>query len=159
METRKLIGLTILGLLASLVLGTSRGEAAMNYAQQVRAEQLTDKTPENVVTDLFPILNRIPRTFIVGDGYKVHLTQTEMRIDHMATGSHIPVKSRTCMIGMTYMTPVAFFSTRVDIPLLASDTLTNLSSWAPGRVGDYVLYFSRNPVDHPTLQITMSAKF
>lgn len=137
----------------------SPAAAATQYAQQVRSEAATSDSPEDVVLKMFPFLNLIPRSFLIGDGYHVKLTQTEMRIDHMGYKSHAPMAKRTCMVGLTYMTPVAFFSSRIDIPLFASDKLTDMSSWTASSFGDYVLFLSRNPVDHPVIQLTASARF
>jgi hypothetical protein len=107
--------------------------------------------------DKVPFLSKIPRSFLIGDGYDVKLSGLSMRIDHMAHDSRLPVSQRTCMISLSYITPVSFFTSRLDIPLLSAPTLT--SNWSASTLGDYVLFFNRSPVDHAGLNLTITARF
>jgi hypothetical protein len=81
-----------------------------------------------------------------------------MRIDHMGRDSRSKGTQRTCMIGVSYTTPVAFFTTRIDLPIFHSPTLA-LSDWSRDSLGDYVVYMSRLPVSHPSLTLSISARF
>ena len=73
--------------------------------------------------DKIPFLGDIPRTFLMGDGYTMKLSGKELRIDHMGDHSNSKGNQRTCMVGLSYVTPVAFFTTRIDLPLFHSPTL------------------------------------
>jgi hypothetical protein len=53
---------------------------------------------------------------------------------------------------------VAFFSTRIDLPIFHSPTLA-MSDWSRDSLGDYVVYMSRTPVNHPALTLSISARF
>jgi hypothetical protein len=130
-----------------------------NYAQQVKQIQQSEvHSPEDLL-DRIPFLAQIPRSFIVGDGFKMRLSSRELRVDHMGYRSHMRADQRNCMFGISYTTPVAgFFTYRLDLPLAHSDTLA-LENWGRSSLGDYVFYFSRTPVDHPTIKLLLSAKF
>lgn len=138
----------------------SRAHAAapslVDYTTQKSAEETKYKTPEDLL-DKVPFLADLPRTFLLGDGYKMKLSAQELQIDHMGTKSHNPASQRICMVGLSYSTPVAFFSTRVDLPLLHAPSLR--SAWQTSSLGDYVAYFSRTPIDHPSLKLVITAKF
>ena|SRR5438132_235627 len=129
----------------------------INYATQVKAQDTQYKTPDDVL-DRIPFLGEIPRTFLMGDGYTMKLNVDELRVDHMGMHSHSKGVNRTCMFGVSYTTPVAFFTTRIDLPLVSSPNLS-LSDWQPNTPGDYVVYMSRLPVDHATLMLLLTARF
>ena len=130
----------------------------LNYASRVKAAQDTRyKSPDDVL-DAIPFLGEIPRSFLMGDGYTMKLSGMEMRIDHMGRASRTKGEKRACMFGLSYTTPVAFFTTRVDLPLFSSPTLA-LSDWKANSMGDYVVYMSRLPVDHATMMLSLSARF
>jgi hypothetical protein len=139
-----------------LAVAHARGDVA-NYATQVKSQDSQYKTPEDVL-DKIPFLGEIPRTFLMGDGYSMKLTVDQMRIDHMGNHSHTKGVNRTCMLGVSYTTPVAFFTTRIDLPIFSSPTLA-LSDWQTNSLGDYVVYMSRLPVDHATLMLSLTARF
>jgi len=139
---------------ASLV----RADSSINYAAQVKLTQNSNQTPDDLL-DKIPFLGQIPRSFIVGDGYKMRLSGRELRIDHMGYRTHTPTSQRNCMFGLSYTTPVlGFFTYRVDLPLAHSDTLA-AGDWSRSSLGDYVFYFSRTPVDHPELKLLLTAHF
>jgi hypothetical protein len=141
-----------------LAIAHAKGETP-NYAAQVAAQtQDTQyKTPEDLLNKV-PFLGDIPRTYSLGDSYTMKLSGMELRVDHMGYHSHASSKSRTCMVGVSYTTPVAFFTTRVDMPLFTSPTMA-MSDWKASTPGDYVVYMSRLPVDHATLMLSLSARF
>jgi hypothetical protein len=140
-----------------LAVAHAKGET-LNYAAQVAAKDDTQyKTPEDLLNKV-PFLGDIPRTYSLGDRYSMKLSGMELRVDHMGYHSSSSSKSRVCMVGVSYTTPVAFFTTRVDVPLFNSPTLA-LSDWKASSPGDYVVYMSRLPVDHATLMLSLSAKF
>lgn len=62
------------------------------------------------------------------------------------------------MVGLSYITPVSFFTTRIDVPLFNSPTLS-LKDWERSALGDYVVYMSRLPVSKAQLTLSISAKF
>ncbi len=139
-----------------LAIAHAKGET-LNYASQVKAQDTKYRTPEDVL-DKIPFLGAIPRTFLVGDGYSMKLSVDQLRIDHMGRHSRSKGEQRTCMVGVSYTTPVAFFTSRIDIPIFHSPTLA-LSDWSVSSLGDYVLYMSRLPADHASLQLSISARF
>ena len=139
-----------------LALAHARGEN-LNYAAQIKSQDTRYKTPEDVL-DTVPFLGDIPRSFLWGDGYTMKLSAEQLRVDHMGNHSRTKGKNRTCMIGVSYTTPVAFFTTRIDLPLFSSPNLA-LSDWQANSLGDYVLYMSRLPVDHAALMLSLTARF
>jgi hypothetical protein len=139
-----------------LAIAHAKGET-VNYAAQVQAQTSPYKTPEDVLNKI-PFLGDIPRTFLMGDGYTMKLSGTQLRIDHMGHDSRSGGSQRTCMVGLSYTTPVAFFTTRVDIPIFHSPTLA-LADWSRSSMGDYVVYMSRLPVDHAALTLALTARF
>jgi hypothetical protein len=144
-----------LGIMGALVVPAH----ASDYAAQVKAATDTKyRNPEDML-DMIPFLGQIPRTFLIGDGFKMRLTTKELRIDHMGTRSHNPASGRNCMIGFSYTTPVAgFFTYRVDLPLLHAATPA-LEDWSRSSLGDYVVYLSKTPVDRASLRLVLTAKF
>ncbi len=139
-----------------LAIAHAKGDT-INYAAQIQEQETKYKTPEDLI-DKIPFLGDIPRTFLMGDGYTMKLSGTQLRIDHMAEDSHSKGEKRTCMVGLSYITPVAFFSTRIDIPIFNSPTLA-FSDWSRSSLGDYVMYMSRTPVSHPALTLALTARF
>src|SRR5689334_24745085 len=109
-----------------LAVAHAKGET-VNYASQVKSEDTQYRTPEDVLNKI-PFLGEIPRTFLMGDGYSMKLSVEQLRIDHMGRNSRSKGEKRTCMVGLSYTTPVAFFTTRIDLPIFHSPTLA-LSTW------------------------------
>ena len=128
----------------------------INYTAQLKAQETRYKTPEDLLSKV-PFLGSLPRTFLVGDGYTMKLSADKLRIDHMGRKSRSKGENRTCMLGLRYTAPTAFFTTRVDIPLMHSPTLGE--GWKTSAMGDYVLYMSRLPVQKATLQLALTARF
>ena len=139
-----------------LAISRAHGQT-VNYAAQVKSQQTQYRTPEDVL-DKIPFLGEIPRTFLMGDGYTMKLSVDQLRVDHMGRNSRTKGAKRTCMLGVSYTTPVAFFTTRIDLPLFSSPTLA-LSDWQRNSLGDYVVYMSRLPIDHATLMFQLTARF
>jgi hypothetical protein len=139
-----------------LAVAHARGES-MNYTAQIKAEESRYRSPEDLL-DKIPFLGNIPRSFLFGDGYTMKLSGQSLRIDHMGRRSRSKGINRTCMVGLSYTTPVAFFATRIDVPILHSPTLA-LNDWQKSSVGDYVVYMSRIPADHKTLTLAFTARF
>jgi len=139
-----------------LAVAHAKGET-INYAAQVQAQDTKYRTPEDLIEKI-PFLGDIPRTFLMGDGYTMKLSAQQLRIDHMGSNSRSTGANRTCMIGLSYTTPVAFFTTRVDLPIFHSPTLA-LSDWSRSSLGDYVVYMSRLPADHASLTLSLTARF
>ena len=139
-----------------LAVSHAKGES-LNYTAQVKARETQYRTPEDVL-DKIPFFGNIPRTFLMGDGYTMKLSLDHLRIDHMGRHSHSKGVKRTCMVGLSYTPPVAFFTTRIDLPIFNSPTMA-LSDWHASSPGDYVVYMSRLPADHATLMLSLSARF
>jgi hypothetical protein len=139
-----------------LAIAHAKGES-LNYNSQTKVPDSKYQRPEDLL-DKIPFLGEIPRTFLMGDGYTMKLSGMSLRIDHMGRNSRTKGEKRTCMVGVSYVTPVAFFTTRVDIPLFSSPTLA-LADWQANSLGDYVVYMSRLPVNHAALTLAVSARF
>ena len=139
-----------------LAVAHARGET-VNYTSQLKAQETKYRTPEDLL-DKIPFLGNIPRSFLLGDGYSMKLSVQELRIDHMGRHSRSKGENRTCMVGVSYTTPVAFFTTRIDVPIFHSPTLA-LSDWQVSSLGDYVAYMSHVPVDHASLSLAITARF
>ena len=115
------------------------------------------KSAEDAVANV-PGLNKLTRSFLIGDGFKFKLSGKELRIDHMATNSTAPVSHRNCMISLNFDSPVAFFGSSMELPIVTAQSLSN--DWAPTSLGDYVLHFSKDAaVDHPTIGLKVTARF
>ncbi|HVO32784.1 MAG TPA: hypothetical protein VMU17_02645 [Elusimicrobiota bacterium] len=127
------------------------------YASDVRNAETKYRTPEDVLNTV-PVINSIPRSFLFGDGYHVHLNRAELEIDHMTLHTRAPVSGNQCMIGLSYMAPTAFFSTRFDVPLFSAKTPA-WSDWTMNSLGDYVLRLSRDSVDAPSIRLVATARF
>src|SRR5690348_11250282 len=85
-------------------------------ATDVKGGESKYQRPEDLILDKVPFLSELPRTFLFGDGFKMKLGLTDLRIDHMGTRSRTPMAKRQCMLGLSYTTPVAgFFTSRVDL--------------------------------------------
>jgi hypothetical protein len=105
-----------------------------------------------------PFLRKLSRSFLIGDGFRFKLTGMELRIDHMGAHSSAPANKRNCLIGFSYASPVAFFGSRIDVPLFHADSLK--SAWGANTPGDYVLHFSKDSaVQHPVLGLMATARF
>ncbi len=147
----------LLGGITSFLLGSTLSAQTMNYSAQVKAGETKYRSPEDLI-DRVPFLAEIPRSFIVGDGFKMKISGRELRIDHMAYRSHAPISHRECLIGLSYTTPVAFFTSRIDVPLFSSKTLA-LSDWSRSSLGDYVVYLSQKPIEAASIKFIISAHF
>jgi len=139
-----------------LAIAHARG-ASVDYASTAKAGETKYRSPEDMI-DMVPFLSSIPRTFLFGDGYKVKLSADQMRIDHMGQDSRSNGAQRTCMLGVSYTAPVAFFTTRIDLPIFHSPTLA-FSDWSPSSLGDYVVYMSRLPATRSSLTLMLTARF
>ena len=118
----------------------------------------TIKSSEDAVASI-PILSRIPRSFIIGDGFRFKLSGLELRIDHMGTHSNAPANKRNCLIGFSYATPVSFFGSRIELPLFHAENL-KLSDWGFNTPGDYVVHLSKDAsVENPTLGLSATVRF
>src|SRR5438128_817386 len=98
-----------------LAVAHAKGET-INYTSQLKSQESKYQKPEDLL-DKVPFLGDIPRTFLVGDGFTMKLSVNQLRIDHMGHRSKSKGANRTCMVGVSYITPVAFFTTRVDVPV------------------------------------------
>jgi hypothetical protein len=108
---------------------------------------------------VIPFLGDIPRSFLIGDGFNMKISGTSLRIDHMGYRSKATVKNRDCMIGFSYVTPVAgFFTSRVDVPLFYSPN-PDIEQWSMNTLGDYVAYFSKGTSEIKSFRLAISAKF
>jgi hypothetical protein len=106
-----------------------------------------------------PGIAKIPHSFLFGDGYHVKLSGMELRIDHMGTHSTAPASKRVCLIGLSYATPIAFFGSRIEIPLIHAANFKT-SEWGLNTLGDYVMHLSKDAsVEHPTVGLSVSARF
>src|SRR3954462_14451787 len=92
------------------------------------------KSADDAVASI-PFLSKLSRSFLIGDGFKVKMTGMELRIDHMGTHSTSGGSRRNCMVGFSYATPVAFFGSRIDVPLFHSETL-QWADWGMNTPGD-----------------------
>lgn len=138
------------------------GVAAMAHADVYLGEakrQVTDvKSVEEAVSSL-PVLKKIPQTFLVGDGFKFKFNGQSLRIDHMGTNSNAPAHKRNCLVSFSFSSPVAFFGSRIDVPLLFSES-PELSKWKVNTLGDYVMNFSKDAdTEHPVLGLSLTARF
>jgi hypothetical protein len=105
-----------------------------------------------------PGLRKFARGLFIGDGFKMKLSGTELRIDHMATQTRAPMTRRTCMVSINVASPVAFFGSSMELPLATSSGLS--TGWGMTSLGDYVLHFSKNAtVESPTFGLKVSARF
>ncbi len=139
-----------------LAVSRSHGEV-VDYTAQVKTQESRYQRPEDLI-DKIPFLSEIPRTFLFGDGYTMRLSADQLRIDHIGQRSRSKGKNRACRLGVSYTTPVASFSTRIDLPLLHSPTLA-LSDWEASSMGDYVVYMSRLPAKSAATMLSFTARF
>lgn len=148
-------GIVLLGL---MTLYQSASASALNYTAEIKSQETRYRTPEDLLS-MVPLLGDIPRTFLIGDGYKMDLSIDEMRIDHMATNSRSPMKHRICNVSLSYALPVAgFFSSSFDFLLFNGDTFKP-SDLSMSTLGDYVIHLSRQPLDGSTLKLVANARF
>jgi hypothetical protein len=146
------------GALMGLVLIGSAARADVYIPKEV-AKQATPslESAEDVIASM-PVLSKIPKSFIIGDGFRFKLSGQELRIDHMGYNSKAPVSKRKCMVGLSIASPVAFFGSRMDIPLLFANSIN--SRWSANTPGDYILRFSKDAsVESPTFGLSISAQF
>ena len=129
----------------------------VNYAAEAKAEETQYKTPEDLLNKV-PVLGDIPRVYSVGSEYTMKLSGLSLRVDHMAGGVRHSSQNRTCMFGLSFTAPTAFFTTQVDIPLFSSPTLA-LSDWKANSLGDYELNMSKSQIDSSTLMLSFRARF
>jgi len=148
----------LLGVCMAMALGRFSPARAEDYSTKVNAGEVSKYQHPEDLLDMVPFLSEIPRSFLIGDGYKMKISSRELRIDHMANDTHAPASRRNCSLGLSYTTPVAFFTSRVDIPFFSADTLA-WDSWTRNSVGDYVVYFSKTPVDASSVRLVLSARF
>ena len=123
-----------------------------------RTELPTIKSSDDAVSSI-PILSKLSRSFLIGDGFKFKLSGTELRIDHMGSDSRAPASKRNCMLSLTFSSPVAFFGSNLEMPIFNAPTLS-WSDWNVSTMGDYVLHLSKDAaVEHPTVGLMASARF
>jgi len=145
-------------LAGAVLLAPQARAASYNLKDDSKASQTKYQRPEDLL-DKIPFLSDIPRTFLIGDGFKMDLSLDHLRIDHMGSRSRNPVSRRTCLFGLSYTTPVAgFFTSRVDLPLLSAAEF-RWSEWTPCSLGDYVAFFSNGVSEGPSFRLVLSAKF
>ncbi|MFA5975794.1 MAG: hypothetical protein WC859_06450 [Elusimicrobiota bacterium] len=141
-----------------LLLATQASADRYNYKATAPNSETKYQRPEDLL-DKIPFVSDIPRTFIIGDGFKMNLSLDHLRIDHMGSRSRSPASKRTCLIGFSYTTPVAgFFTSRIDLPLFTAAEF-RWSEWTTSTLGDYVAYFSKDAVEATSLRFVLSAKF
>lgn len=149
-----------MGIVAGFLLKGQAEATPLNMGAQAKAGETPSKyqKPEDLL-DMIPFLSDIPRNLIFGNGYKMKLGVSSMRIDHMGYRSSTAKNARDCMIGFSYTTPVAgFFTSRVDLPLVHSAT-PSPKDWSMSSLGDYTAYFSRGAAEAPSVKFVITAKF
>jgi hypothetical protein len=146
-----------IGLLLAGVCGLSARADVYMGSGQTGTGVATIKSADDAVASI-PILSKLSRAFLIGDGYKLKLTGKELRIDHMGDDSRLPVSHRNCMISLNYDAPVAFFGSSLEIPLISAAGLN--SQWNTSSLGDYVAHFSKDStVDHAVVGLKLTARF
>jgi hypothetical protein len=152
---------TLVGMIvaAGLVVGNTSARADVYLPHgNSQSSVPTIKSADDAVAQV-PILKKIPTSFLFGDGFRFKLTGMELRIDHMGTHSAAPVSKRDCMIGLSYEAPVAFFGTRMELPILHAENL-KVSDWGFNTPGDYVMHFSKDAaVAHPVISLSATLRF
>lgn len=158
MKTKALFRFGFSILIGGLALAPVAQAAVSPYAPAPRAGQTKYERPEDLLEKV-PFLSEIPRTLLIGDGFKMDISLDHLRIDHMGSRSRSPASKRNCLIGLSYTTPVAgFFTSRMDLPLLTASEF-RWSAWTPSTLGDYVAFFSRGAVEQTSYHLVLSAKF
>jgi hypothetical protein len=139
-----------------LAVAHARG-AAINYASDAKADTTMYRTPEDMI-EMVPILNKLPRTLNLGQGYLVNLSSDHLLINHRTSESQ-KAKAEPCSIGLSYSAPVAgSLSSQFNLPLFhATDLMA--SDWSRNPFGDYDVSMNRTTLDHPVLKIALSARF
>jgi hypothetical protein len=154
-NSRYMLGLMVLAGLAGS--GSTAGANVYTPKGQVRNGIPPITSSEDAVSSI-PLLAKIPHSFLIGEGFKFKLSGDELRIDHMADHSRAPVSRRNCLISFNFASPVAFFGSSMELPLVNAESLT--SGWSASSLGDYVLHLSKDaPVPHPTIGLKVSARF
>ncbi len=137
------------------VASMARGDV---YLGEAKRQATNVKSAEEIVSSL-PILKKIPTSFLIGDGFKFKFNGQSLRIDHMGTGSVAPAHKRNCLVSFSFSSPVAFFGSRVDVPLMFSET-PEISKWRFNTLGDYVMNFSKDAdTEHPVVGLSITARF
>jgi hypothetical protein len=157
MKINQLIGLlaSVIGL--SCVCPSAHADVYTSAHNQGQHGLPPIESSEDAVARI-PVLGKIPHSFLIGDGFKFKMTGKELRIDHMADHSRMPVSHRACMFSLNIASPVAFFGTSVEIPLVSAESFH--SGLNTSSAGDYVLHFSKDAtVDSPTFGFHVSARF
>jgi len=156
MKSRRVI--VSAAVLAGLAVVASTSHADVYLGSSKKYESTPIKSAEDAVSAL-PLLKKIPTSFLVGDGFRFKLNSTALRIDHMGTRSNAPVQKRNCLVSLSYTAPVAFFGSRVEVPVFFSES-PQLSKWGVNTLGDYVVHLSKDAdVKRPILGLSISAKF
>src|SRR5258708_2983295 len=151
---RYMVGLGVLAGLAGLC---ASAQATVYVSKDQKNGLPPIQSSEDAVSRV-PVLGKIPHSFLVGDGFKIKLSGTELRIDHMADHSRPPLTHRNCMISLNVASPIAFFGSSMELPLMNAQTVS--SGWSTSSRGDYVLHFSKDAtVAAPPLGLRVSARF
>jgi hypothetical protein len=102
----------------------------------------------------------VPDRYLFSGGYYMHLSITEMRIDHVADESRCTRGNRTFMIAAAFSQPIGnrLGSGRYELPLFSADRFA-VSRLSHASVGDYVLHFSDAPLYHAALGLALTARF
>jgi hypothetical protein len=102
----------------------------------------------------------LPGRYLFTGNYKVKLSITEMRIDHMTDDTRCTRRNRGFMISAGYAQPIGnrLFSSSFELPLLSADQMLP-SRLAPASVGDYVMHLSNAPLYSSTAQLLITARF
>lgn len=151
--TRAVAWLTRLLLLAAIACPLQAASMDVNG----KPETPKYRTPEDLL-GMVPIVGDIPRSFIWGEGYKMHLGTDSLQIDHRGYNLHHSPKNCNCSVFLRYESPVAFFGTRMELPLLEGGS-TNLNGWALTPLGSYTMRFMKNAPDHPSVTLNFVAHF
>jgi len=106
-----------------------------------------------------PVVGFVTQRFMFTGQYQVKLTRQEMRIDHIADQSSLPMPKRTCHIGIGYATPIMgqTGSGLFELPIFGAEQVT--SQWTPASLGDYIAHFSNTPTYNPGPRIVLTLKF
>src|SRR4051812_29352582 len=119
---------TVMAILMLCGLAAVRAHADVYAPRNAHARALPPvQSAEDAVSQI-PILEKIPHSFIIGDGFKFKLSGKELRIDHMADHSRAPVSRRNCLISLNIASPVAFFGTSMELPLFNTENM--VSGWS-----------------------------
>ena len=139
-----------------LAVAHARGET-MNYSSQVKSQETKYKAPEDMI-EMVPVLNKLPRTLLLGQSTIIKLSPDQLRINHR-THETRTTKAEPCMIGLSYIAPMSgSLSSQINIPLFHAPNLTTLD-WSRNAWGDYEVSMNRQAMDHATLKFALNARF